>query len=62
MEFAKVISMGQIIILVEIRRKLGIKEDDKALFMEGSGRVYMMNLSMNALRETRKHLRWRKKD
>ncbi|MGN0483746.1 MAG: AbrB/MazE/SpoVT family DNA-binding domain-containing protein [Lachnospiraceae bacterium] len=54
MELAKVTSKGQITIPIEIRRKLGIKNGDKVLFMEESGRVYMMNSSMNALREAQK--------
>ena len=34
MELAKVTSKGQVTIPVEIRRKLGIKNGDKVLFME----------------------------
>ena len=48
MELAKVTSKGQITIPVEIRRKLGIKNGDKILFMEEGGTVYMMNSSMDA--------------
>jgi AbrB family looped-hinge helix DNA binding protein len=51
MELAKVTSKGQITIPVEIRRKLGVKNGDKILFVEESGRVYMMNSSMAALKE-----------
>ena len=51
MELAKVTSKGQITIPIEIRKKLGIKNGDKILFVEESGRVYMMNSSMDALRE-----------
>lgn len=51
MELAKVTSKGQITIPIEIRRKLGIKNGDKVLFMEESGRIYIMNPSMDALRE-----------
>lgn len=54
MELAKVTSKGQVTIPVEIRRKLGIKNGDKVLFMEESGRVYMMNSSMDALREAQR--------
>ena len=43
MELAKVTSKGQITIPIEIRKKLGIKNGDKILFVEESGRVYMMN-------------------
>ena len=54
MELAKVTSKGQLTIPVEIRRKLGIKNADKVLFIEESGRVYMMNSSMDALREAQR--------
>ncbi len=51
MELAKVTSKGQVTIPVEIRKKLGIKNGDKILFVEDSGRIYVMNSSMDALRE-----------
>lgn len=51
MELAKVTSKGQITIPVDIRKKLGIKNGDKLLFLEESGRIYIMNSSMDALRE-----------
>ena len=51
MELAKVTSKGQVTIPVEIRRKLGIKNGDKVLFMEEGGRIYMMNSSMDAFRD-----------
>ena len=51
MELAKVTSKGQVTIPVEIRKKLGIKNGDKVLFKEDAGRIYMMNSSMEALRE-----------
>ena len=51
MELAKVTSKGQVTIPVEIRKKLGIKKGDKVLFIEDAGRIYMMNSSMEALRE-----------
>lgn len=54
MELAKVTSKGQVTIPVEIRRKLGIKNGDKVLFIEESGGVYMMNSSMDALREAQR--------
>ena len=34
MELAKVTSKGQVTIPIDIRRKLGVKEGDKILFME----------------------------
>ena len=51
MELAKVTSKGQVTIPVEIRKKLGIKNGDKVLFIEDAGRIYMMNSSKEALRE-----------
>ena len=51
MELAKVTSKGQVTIPIEIRKKLGIKNGDKVLFIEDAGRIYMMNSSMEALRE-----------
>lgn len=54
MELAKVTSKGQVTIPVAIRRRLGIKNGDKLLFVEEAGRVYMMNSSMEALREAQR--------
>ena len=54
MELAKVTSKGQITIQGEIRRKLGIKNGDKILFMEEGGKVYMMNSSMDAFYEAQR--------
>lgn len=51
MELAKVTSKGQITIPVDIRKKLGVKEGDKVLFVEDRGRIYVMNSSMEALRQ-----------
>ncbi len=51
MELAKLTSKGQITIPIDIRRKLGIKEGDKILFIEEAGRIYILNSSMEALRE-----------
>lgn len=51
MELAKVTSKGQITIPIEIRKKLGIKEGSKVLFLEEAGRIYLTNSSMEALRE-----------
>ena len=54
MELAKVTSKGQITIPIKKKKKLGIKNGDKILFVEESGRVYMMNSSMDALREAQR--------
>ena len=39
MELAKVTSKGQVTIPIEIRKKLGINNGDKILFVEESGRI-----------------------
>lgn len=51
MEIAKVTSKGQITIPIEIRKKLGLKEGSKVLFLEEAGRIYLADSSMEALRE-----------
>jgi AbrB family looped-hinge helix DNA binding protein len=51
MELAKVTSKGQVTIPIDIRRKLGVKEGDKILFLEDRGRIFVMNSSMEALRK-----------
>lgn len=35
----------------EIRKKLGIREGSKVLFLEDAGKIYLVNSSMEALRE-----------
>lgn len=50
MEVAKITSKGQITIPIDFRRRLGVKEGDKVLFVEEQGRIFMMNSSMEALR------------
>lgn len=61
MELAKVTSKGQITIPIEIRKKLGIKEGSKVLFLEEAGRIYLANSSMEALREAELHLQERRR-
>lgn len=51
MELAKITSKGQITLPIEIRRKLGVKEGDKVMFVEEGGRVYLLNSSLEALKE-----------
>lgn len=62
MELAKVTSKGQITIPVEIRKKLGIKNGDKVLFIEESGKIYMINSSMEALKEAQAAFSGKQKD
>lgn len=51
MELAKITSKGQITVPIGIRKKLGVKEGDKILFVEEQGRIIIMNSSMEALRK-----------
>ena len=51
MEIAKITSKGQVTIPIDIRRKLGVKEGDKILFVEEEGKIYILNASMEALRK-----------
>lgn len=50
MELAKITSRGQITIPAEIRRKLGVKDGDKVIFIEENGRIVMENAAMIALK------------
>lgn len=51
MELAKITSKGQITIPIDIRKKLGLKDGDKVLFLEEAGKIVMMNATMAAIRE-----------
>ncbi|MHC1773511.1 MAG: AbrB/MazE/SpoVT family DNA-binding domain-containing protein [Flexilinea sp.] len=51
MELAKITSKGQITIPIDIRRKLGVRAGDKVLFVEEAGKIYILNSSMEALKE-----------
>lgn len=57
MELAKVTSKGQITLPIDIRKKLGIKEGDKVLFVEDNERIYILNSSMEALRAAQNDFR-----
>lgn len=50
MELAKITTRGQITIPVEIRKKLGVREGDKVVFLEENGRIIMENAMMIALK------------
>lgn len=54
MELAKITSKGQVTIPIAIRRKLGVKEGDKLLFVEDGGKIYLVNSSLEALKEIQK--------
>ena len=51
MELAKITLRGQITIPVEIRKKLGVKDGDKVVFLEENGRIVMENSVKLALKE-----------
>ena len=50
MELAKITVRGQITIPVEIRKKLGVKDGDKVIFIEKDGHIIMENAAMVALK------------
>ena len=50
MELAKITMRGQITIPVGIRKRLGLKDGDKIIFMEENGRVIVENAAMVALK------------
>jgi AbrB family looped-hinge helix DNA binding protein len=50
MELAKVTMRGQITIPVRVRKRLGIKDGDKVVFIEENGRVIIENAAMVALK------------
>jgi len=49
MELAKVTTKGQITIPVAIRKRLGVKNGDKLLFVDRPEGVFMVNSTMMAL-------------
>ncbi|GHV94727.1 AbrB family transcriptional regulator [Spirochaetia bacterium] len=51
MELAKITLRGQITIPVEIRKKLGVKDGDKVVFIEDNGRIVMENSVRLALKD-----------
>ena len=55
MELAKINSKGQVTIPMEIRRKLGVKEGDKVLFIQEGNKIVIMNASISAEYKPRPH-------
>ncbi|SDM27410.1 AbrB/MazE/SpoVT family DNA-binding domain-containing protein [Halarsenatibacter silvermanii] len=51
MDIARVSSQGQITIPAEIRKKLKLDEGDKVLFVEEEGQIYLLNASLEAMKE-----------
>ncbi len=50
MELAKITTRGQITIPVAIRKKLGVKDGDKVVFIEENGHIIVENAAMVALK------------
>jgi AbrB family looped-hinge helix DNA binding protein len=57
MELAKITLRGQITIPMEIRRKLGVKDGDKVVFIEDNGRIVMENSIRVALKDAQEAFR-----
>ena len=54
MELAKVTSRGQITLPLAIRRKLDVKEGDKVVFYEESGRIVVENAAKLTIAQGKK--------
>lgn len=54
MEVAKITSRGQITIPIDVRKKLGLKEGDKVIFIEESGNIIFANAAKVAFRNMQK--------
>ncbi|GHV70934.1 AbrB family transcriptional regulator [Spirochaetia bacterium] len=57
MELAKITLRGQITIPVEIRKKLGVKDGDKVVFIEDNGRIVVENSVRLALKDVQSAFR-----
>jgi len=57
MELAKVTLRGQITIPVGIRKKLGVRDGDKVVFIEENGRIFMENSIKVALKDVQNAFR-----
>ena len=53
MEVAKITSRGQITIPIDIRKKLGVKEGDKVIFIEDGNRIVVANAAKIAFANMR---------
>jgi len=53
MEVAKITSRGQITIPIDIRKKLGVREGDKVIFLEDQGRIFVANATKIAFANMR---------
>ena len=53
MEVAKITSRGQVTIPIDIRKKLGVKEGDKIIFVEDGNRIVVANAAKIAFANMR---------
>ena len=53
MEVAKITSRGQVTIPIDIRKKLGVKEGDKIIFIEDGNRIVVANAAKIAFANMR---------
>ena len=51
LDVSRVTSKGQVTIPFEMRRKLGVKDGDKVVFIEEGNRIVIANAAMVALKE-----------
>jgi AbrB family looped-hinge helix DNA binding protein len=51
LDVSRVTSKGQVTIPIEMRRRLGIKEGDKVVFIEEAGKIVIANAAMLALKD-----------
>jgi AbrB family looped-hinge helix DNA binding protein len=51
LDVARISVKGQVTIPVEIRKKLGLKDGDKVVFMEKSGEIVLLNSNRLAFEE-----------
>ena len=56
MDMARMSSKGQVTIPVDIRRKLGLKEGDKVIFLEKGSDVILINSNRLAFAEFQKEM------
>jgi len=54
MEIAKITSRGQITIPIDIRKKLGLKEGDKVIFLEDGDKIVFANATKIGFENMRK--------
>ena len=56
MDIARISSKGQVTIPIEIRKKLGLKEGDKVIFLEKDNNVILINSNRLAFEELQREM------